>query len=81
MVYICEAMKLEKDSNNKNKLKSYVKYSGMVFQMIGIIGAFAFGGYKLDQHLQNKIPIYTAILSLLGVIISLYTVIKSLKEK
>ena len=74
-------MKLDKDSINKDKVKSYVQYSGLVFQMIGIIGVFAFAGYKLDQYQQTKTPLYTAILSLLGVMISLYTVIRSLKEK
>jgi F0F1-type ATP synthase assembly protein I len=74
-------MKLDNDSINKDKVKSYVQYSGMVFQMIGIIGIFAFAGYKLDQHLQTKIPLYTAISSLLGVVLALYTVIRSLKEK
>ena len=74
-------MKLDKDSINKDKVKSYVQYSGLVFQMIGIIGVFAFAGYKLDQYQQTKTPLYTAVLSLLGVMISLYTVIKSLKEK
>ena len=74
-------MKLDKDSINEDKVKSYVQYSGLVFQMIGIIGVFAFAGYKLDQYQQTKIPLYTAVLSLLGVVISLYTVIRSLKEK
>lgn len=74
-------MKLDKDSINKDKVKSYVQYSGLVFQMIGIIGVFAFAGYKLDQYQQTKTPLYTAVLSLLGVMISLYTVIRSLKEK
>ena len=74
-------MKLDKDSINKDKVKSYVQYSGMVFQMIGIIGVFAFAGYKLDEYQQIKTPLYTAVLSLLGVVISLYTVIRSLKEK
>ena len=74
-------MKLDKDSINNDKVKSYVQYSGMVFQMIGIIGVFAFAGYKLDQYQQTKTPLFTAVLSLLGVIISLYTVIRSLREK
>ena len=74
-------MKLDKDSINKDKVKSYVQYSGLVFQMIGIIGVFAFAGYKLDQYQQSKTQLYTAVLSLLGVIISLYTIIRSLKEK
>lgn len=63
----------------KNKVISYVKYSGLVFQMIGIIGVFTYAGYKIDEYQAGKIPIFTAILSLIGVCISLYTVIKSLK--
>lgn len=63
-----------------NKIKSYVQYSGLGFQMIGIIGLFTFVGTKLDESQGLKTPIYTAILSLLGVIIALYTVIKSLKN-
>ncbi|TAH01783.1 MAG: AtpZ/AtpI family protein [Sphingobacteriales bacterium] len=74
-------MTLKKNTDTKNKVQNYVKYSGMVFQMIGIIGLFAFIGYKLDNYYQSKTPIYTAFLSLTGVLISLYTVIKSLKQK
>lgn len=63
-----------------NKFKSYVQYSGLGFQMIGIIGIFTFAGIKLDENQGLKTPIYTASLSLLGVLIALYTVIKSLKN-
>lgn len=73
-------MKPESNYPTKNKIKSYVQYSGLVFQMMGIIGFFTFAGYKLDENQASKTPIYTAVLSLLGVCISLYTVIKSLKK-
>ena len=64
----------------KQEVNSYIKYSGIGFQMIGIIGAFTYAGYKLDQNQQTKTPIYTGLLSLLGVIISLYVIIKGLKS-
>ena len=64
----------------KSPLNNYIKYSGLGFQMIGVIGAFAFAGYKLDEAQQTKTPIYTGILSLLGVLASLYIVIKGLKS-
>ncbi|TAE39758.1 MAG: AtpZ/AtpI family protein [Sphingobacteriales bacterium] len=73
-------METQNKQPNNNKIKSYVQYSGLVFQMMGIIGLFTFAGYKLDQNQASKTPIYTAILSLLGVCISLYMVIKSLKK-
>jgi len=52
----------------------------MGFQMVGIIGAFTFIGYKLDQNQQTQTPYYTAGLSLIGVAISLYFVFKTMKE-
>jgi ATP synthase protein I len=64
----------------KPPLNSYIKYSGLGFQMIGVIGVFAFAGYKLDESQQTKTPIYTGILSLLGVLASLYIVLKGLKS-
>lgn len=74
-------MQNEKDNFKKEKqqLNAYAKYSAIGFQMIGVIGLFAFAGYKLDQAQQTKTPIYTGILSLVGVIISIYLVIRSLK--
>lgn len=74
-------MKPEKKEQNDEKqpLNAYIKYSGLGFQMIGIIGAFTFAGYKLDEFQNSTIPIYTAAFSLVGVVISLYFIFKGLK--
>ena len=64
----------------KQSLNSYVKYSALWFQMIGIIGLFTYAGYKLDQIQQTKTPIYTGLSSLVGVFVALYAVFKSLKS-
>ena len=48
----------------------------MAFQMGVTIGLFAFGGYKLDEHFKTKIPYFTIGLSLIGVGISLFGVIR-----
>lgn len=64
----------------KQALNSYIKYSALGFQMIGIIGLFTYAGYKIDQVQQTKTPIYTGLSSLMGVLISLYVVFKSLKS-
>ncbi len=74
-------MDLEKQPKNTEKrpLDAYIKYSTLGFQMIGIIGAFTFAGYKLDESQQTSLPIYTAMLSLVGVGISLYFIFKGLK--
>ncbi|MBU0696326.1 MAG: AtpZ/AtpI family protein [Bacteroidetes bacterium] len=72
----------EKKSLKKEKppLNNYIKYSGLGFQMVGIIGVFTFAGYKIDESRQSKIPLFTAFLSLLGVIIALYIVFRGLKN-
>ncbi|TXF91530.1 AtpZ/AtpI family protein [Neolewinella aurantiaca] len=52
-----------------------MKYSGMAFQMIGIILAFVFGGVYLDRWLETG-PVFTVVLSLVGVAGGLYTSLK-----
>ena len=66
--------------NNENRVNNYIKYSGLGFQMIAIIGAMTFAGYKLDDHYKHTTPWLTAALALSGVFISLYIVIKSISN-
>lgn len=70
--------------NEKGKSESpangYIKYSGIGFQMIVIIGAFTYAGYKIDESAAHQVKWVTALLSLTGVFISLFVVIKSLKS-
>lgn len=72
------------DENEQNKgrrpANNYLKFTGMGFQMIGIIGLFSFAGYKIDQSANHHTKWVTAILALAGVFISLYLVIRSVKE-
>lgn len=72
--------KNEEDDNNQRPLDAYVKYSGLGFQMIAIIGVFAFAGYKIDESAHHQVRWVTAVLALIGVFISLYIVIVSLKK-
>ncbi|RZK76838.1 MAG: AtpZ/AtpI family protein [Pedobacter sp.] len=67
--------------NNKKEVNNFAKYSSISFQMLATIGVFAFIGYKLDEYKQTKTPIFTAIFSLVGVVISLYQVVKQLNKK
>ena len=59
---------------------NYLKFTGMGFQMIAIIGIFAFAGYKIDEAGHHTVKWATAALALIGVFISLYLVIRSIKE-
>jgi len=53
----------------------------MAFQMIVIIGLMTYVGVKLDERRGGDKPLYTALLSLLGVIIALYTALKDFIRK
>ena len=57
-------------------MNSYVRYSGMGFQMIAIILLFYWAGSKLDERSGNEKPAYTTILTLLGVFAGLYIILK-----
>jgi len=62
-------------------MSDYAKYSTMGFQMIAIIGGFTYGGYKIDQAYHHTIQWATAGLALAGVFISLYIIIKAVKNQ
>jgi ATP synthase protein I len=69
------------DNENDKKPANFIKYSGMGFQMLATIGVFAFAGYKIDEYRKSSKPIFTAILGLIGVIVSLYQVVRQLSSK
>jgi F0F1-type ATP synthase assembly protein I len=61
----------------RNKgFQDFAKYSGMAFQMFAIIFITTWGGIKLDKITGHETPVFTIILSLLGVFAAIYTVIK-----
>ena len=61
---------------NQKQPNLFFKYSGLAIQMGVIIGLSAWGGQKLDTHYQNKNPLFTIILSLLGIGAALYLALK-----
>lgn len=76
----------DEDQNNvdnknpvKQGLRNYTKYTGLAFQMMAVIGLSAFIGYKIDQHYEHQTQWVTAIACVLGVILSIYQIIKQLK--
>ncbi|MGV3706850.1 MAG: AtpZ/AtpI family protein [Arcticibacter sp.] len=70
----------EEEEKGKKALNSYAYYSGMGFQMIAVIGIFAFIGYKIDNGRESSTPLFTAFMSLAGVCASMYLVIRSVKR-
>ena len=67
--------------DKKKSVNNFARYSSISFQMLATIGVFAFIGYKLDAYQHTKTPIYTATFCLVGVVISLYQVVKQLNKK
>ena len=64
----------------KGKLQSYLKYSGLAFQMLVVLGVAAYGGLKLDAYVANTNPWFTIVFMLAGVIGSIYKVIISVTK-
>jgi F0F1-type ATP synthase assembly protein I len=66
----------KKEKNNpEGGLTAYSKYSTIAIQMVVIILITSLGGVKLDKLAGTK-PLFTIILSLLGVTAALWLVIK-----
>lgn len=62
--------------------KSYIYYTGLGFQMIGVIGLFTFIGYLIDSKRGSEAGLATALFALMGVIVSLiYTIRSIMREK
>jgi hypothetical protein len=76
-----QTKKEKNNSQGRSGLNDYLKYAGMGFQMLVIIGIFTWAGVKLDARSQSETPLYTALLALLGVIIGIYTALKDFIQR
>jgi F0F1-type ATP synthase assembly protein I len=72
----------EEDSSAKPKkqINTYAQLSSMAIQMGVTIAAGVLAGDWLDEHYQNKTPIWTIVLSLFSIAIAFYFVIKGAKK-
>ena len=53
-----------KENKNRKEAANFVRYSGIAFQMLAIIGIMTFIGYKIDESREGKQQIFTAIFGL-----------------
>jgi len=65
----------KKESKGGNGLEAYSRYSTIAIQMVVIIIITSLGGVKLDKWAGTD-PVFTVILSLLGVAAAMWLVIK-----
>ncbi len=68
--------KKTKKIEKKNNL--FLRFSSMGIQMAGIIGFFAWLGTYFDKKFETLTPWWTISLSLLGVISSIFMIIKEI---
>ncbi|MDP9077961.1 MAG: AtpZ/AtpI family protein [Bacteroidota bacterium] len=70
----------KQENGNEKPVNNYIKFTGMGFQMIATIGLFTYAGYKIDESAHHTTKWVTAVLSLVGVFVSLYLVVRSVKN-
>ncbi|MCD4682482.1 MAG: AtpZ/AtpI family protein [Bacteroidales bacterium] len=68
-------------NQKKNSLNNYARYSSIAFQMLLIILIGVFGGIKIDEWLELTFPIFTVTLSILAVVLAIYSVTKEFLKK
>ncbi|NIJ51994.1 AtpZ/AtpI family protein [Dyadobacter arcticus] len=70
-----------KSFRGSNAPSGFLKYSGLAMQMLGTILIFTYFGYRLDGWQQNKVPVWTLVLSMASIGASLYLLIKSFTKQ
>ena len=66
---------------NKNRYKGYGRFFGLASQMLFTILFFVYAGYKLDEFLKWDFPVFTIVLSFVGVGMAIYAVVRQLLNR
>lgn len=67
------------EEKNKNGFQTWMRYSAIGTEMAGAVFLGAFGGYKIDQWMNNETPWATILLLFVGLSAGFYIVYKQLK--
>jgi ATP synthase protein I len=67
---------MNSSDNNNQKANQWMKYSGLAFQFLALIGVGVWIGQWLDTKMANKTPICTIGLSILMLCGAMYKMIK-----
>lgn len=68
-------------AKRRQAARSYMRFSGIGFQMAAIIGLGAYGGWWADQHTGWKFPAFTLLGSLGGVAVAMYILFKETRSR
>ncbi len=71
-------MKKNKSKKPESGINSFVRYSSLGFEMLGIVAILIFLGIKIDGWL-NLNHVFTIILSVFSVFAALYYAIRKIK--
>ena len=76
-----EKEKQEADKRSKmDRMKNYVQYSGLGFQVVAIIVLGALFGKWIDGKMLNEFPAMTLVLTFLSVFLSMYYLYKKVNS-
>ena len=76
-----EPEKETRQETNKKSANAFMRYSGMTFQMIAVLLVATYTGRWLDEHFGNNQPWFTLVLLLIGVVASMYLIIKTVTKQ
>ncbi|MEL7587646.1 MAG: AtpZ/AtpI family protein [Prolixibacteraceae bacterium] len=65
----------------KKKLDQFIRYSSLAFEMMAIMAAGVFAGYKIDHWLDLSFPAFTLALMILSVTGAIYYAIRNFLKK
>lgn len=65
----------------KKQVNNYLKYSGIGFQIAGVIGVGVAIGYGLDKWLKTPGPYFTAGFALVFIFLAMYVAFKDFLRK
>lgn len=74
-------MKNSKFDQPKKKIDLFIRYSSLAFEMMLIMAAGVFTGYKIDHWLEWSFPAFTLGLMILSVIGAIFYAIKNFIKK
>jgi hypothetical protein len=64
-----------------NQYNTYLKYSGLAFQLLGAIAFFGWLGYKVDQWLGLQFPAFMLLFGFLAFGGMMYQVYRSINKE
>lgn len=67
-------------SKKLSQYNHYLRYSGLALQFLAAIAVFGFIGYKIDQWMHLKYPVFMIVLGFLGFAGMFYQIYRSITK-